>query len=222
MEAIALLGGTFDPVHYGHLRFADDVRRALGLSEVRLVPAADPPHRAGPSASAIDRLAMLRLGVDAFSGLVVDDRELRRGGKSYTVLTLAELRHEFPHTPLLLLLGADAFRGLPAWHRWRELFDLAHIVVVERPGVNLGAGLPAPLVEPFRDRLVTDPGILFTRPAGAIYVQPITPQPVSATSIRDILAKRSGSAGKLHGLLPPAVLAYIDLHHLYGSGSDAT
>ena len=88
--------------------------------------------------------------------------------------------------------------------------------------MNLGAGLPAPLVEPFRDRLVTDPGILFTRPAGAIYVQPITPQPVSATTIRDILAKRSGSAGKLHGLLPPAVLAYIDLHHLYGSGSDAT
>lgn len=222
MDAIALLGGTFDPVHYGHLRFADDVRRALGLSEVRLVPAADPPHRAGPSASAADRQAMLRLGAAEFPGLVVDDRELRRGGKSYTVLTLSELRNEFPDTPLLLLLGADAFRGLPGWHRWRELFDLAHIVVVERPGVNLEAVLPAPLVEPWRDRLVTDPGVLLARPAGSIFVQPIAPQAISATTIRDMLAKRSVSAGKLHGLLPPAVLAYIELHHLYGSGSDAT
>ncbi len=222
MDAIALLGGTFDPVHYGHLRFADEVRHALGLTEVRLVPAADPPHRAGPSASAVDRLAMLRLGAAEFPGLVVDDRELRRGGKSYSVLTLSELRNEFPDTPLLLLLGADAFRGLPGWHRWRELLDLAHIVVVERPGVNLEAGLPAPLVEPWRDRLVTDPGLLLGRPAGSIFVQPIAPQAISATTIRAMLAKGSVSAAKLHGLLPPAVLAYIELHHLYGSGSDAS
>src|SRR5450432_1224000 len=95
---IALLGGTFDPVHYGHLRLADDVRRALGLPEVRLVPAGDPPHRDGPAASAADRLAMLRLAVAEFPGLIVDERELHRPGKSYTVLTLAELRREFPDT----------------------------------------------------------------------------------------------------------------------------
>ncbi len=137
---IALLGGTFDPVHYGHLRFADDVRRALGLDEVRLLPARDPPHRAGPAATAADRLAMLRLAVAEFPGLAVEERELRRDGKSYTVLTLEELRHEDPQRPLWLLLGADAFLGLPTWHRWREVFALAHVVVVARPGRGADRG----------------------------------------------------------------------------------
>jgi nicotinate-nucleotide adenylyltransferase len=220
-EPVALLGGTFDPVHYGHLRLADDVRRALGLAEVRLVPAGDPPHRASPSASAADRLAMLRLAVPEFPGLVVDDRELRRAGKSYTVLTLTELRREFPDSPLLLLLGADAFRGLPSWHRWGELFNLAHLVVVERPGVELEATLPSLLLPIWRDRLVRDPGILLSRPAGATLAQPIAPHDVSASSIRESLAQGLDAGDKWRGLLPPAVLAYIDLHHLYGSRSDA-
>ena len=144
---IAVLGGTFDPVHYGHLRFADDVRRALGAR--RSAPGARRPilhtatvRRRRPP---ID-WRCCELAVAEFPGLVVDDRELRRAGKSYTVLTLQELRGEFPGSPILVLLGADAFRGLPSWHRWRELFDLAHFVVVERPGVNLEAGLPAPLL----------------------------------------------------------------------------
>jgi nicotinate-nucleotide adenylyltransferase len=220
-DPVALLGGTFDPVHYGHLRLADDVRRALGLAEVRLVPAGDPPHRASPSASAVDRLTMLRLAVPEFPGLVVDDRELRRAGKSYTVLTLTELRREFPDSPLLLLLGADAFRGLPSWHRWGELFNLAHLVVVERPGVELEATLPSQLLPIWRDRLVRDPGILLSRPAGAILAQPIAPHDVSASSIRESLAQGRSAGDKWRGLLPPAVLAYIDLHHLYGSRSDA-
>jgi len=193
---IAILGGTFDPVHYGHLRFADDVRRALGLAEVRLVPAADPPHRDSPTASAADRLAMLELAVAEFPGLVVDDRELRRAGKSYTVLTLQELRTEFPGSPILVLLGADAFRGLPSWHRWHELFDLAHFVVVERPGVDLEAGLPAPLLALWRERQVDDPGVLISRLAGAIFVQPIAPVDVSATLIRDRVA-RDGDARRV-------------------------
>jgi nicotinate-nucleotide adenylyltransferase len=218
---VALLGGTFDPVHYGHLRFADDVRRALGLAEVRLVPAGDPPHRGNPSASAADRLAMLRLAVREFPGLVVDDRELRRAGKSYTVTTLTELRREFPDSPLLLLLGADAFRDLPTWHRWDELFDLAHVVVVARPGVELETTLPPPLLPIWRDRLVRDPGILLSRPAGAILVQPIAPVDVSASSIRESLAQAPGAGYKWRGLLPPAVLAYIDLQRLYHRGSDA-
>src|SRR4051812_27795243 len=110
---IALLGGTFDPVHYGHLHLADDVRRALALDEVRLVPAGDPPHRGGPSASAADRLAMLRLAAREFPGLTVDDREIARGGKSYTVMTLRELRDENARRPLILIVGADAFLGFP-------------------------------------------------------------------------------------------------------------
>jgi nicotinate-nucleotide adenylyltransferase len=219
---IAILGGTFDPVHYGHLRFADDVRRALGLAEVRLLPAADPPHRDRPTASAADRLAMLELAVAEFPGLAVDDRELRRAGKSYTVLTLEELRVEFPDSPILVLLGADAFRGLPSWRRWQELFDLAHFVVVERPGANLEAGLSAPLLAAWRDRLVDDPAILLARPAGAIVVQPIAPVDVSATLIRDRLAHRGSAGTEWRGLLPPAVLAYIERHHLYLRGSDAS
>ena len=119
-EPIALLGGTFDPVHYGHLRFADAVRRELGLHDVRLVPSALPPHREPAHARAADRLAMLDLAVREFPGLVVDAREIVRGGRSYTVDTLEALRREHPATPLVLLVGADAFRGLPAWHRWRD------------------------------------------------------------------------------------------------------
>jgi nicotinate-nucleotide adenylyltransferase len=218
---VAMLGGTFDPVHYGHLRFAEDVRRALELPEVRLVPAGDPPHRAGPAATAADRLAMLQLAVTGFPGIVVDERELRRPGKSYTVLTLEELRREFPRRPLLLLLGADAFRGLPSWHRWHELFGLAHLVVVERPGVDLAAGLPAPLLPYWRERLTADAEDLRSRLSGFIYVQAIAPHNVAATTLREALARGEPTRGNLSGLLPPAVLAYIDLHHLYRPGSDA-
>jgi nicotinate-nucleotide adenylyltransferase len=222
---IALLGGTFDPVHYGHLRFADDVRRALGLSEVRLVPARDPPHRQGPAASAGERLAMLRLAVAEFPGLVADERELRRAGKSYTVLTLEELRAEFPHRPLLLLLGADAFIGLPSWHRWKDIFGLAHVVVVERPGMSLEAKLPEELLPIWREHLTADPESLRSRTAGAIFVQPISPHAVSATTIRERLSQGNAASAdksaKWRGLLPPAVLAYIDHHHLYRQQPDA-
>ncbi len=217
---VALLGGTFDPVHHGHLRFADHVRRALGLAEVRLVPAADPPHRPGPAAPANDRLAMLRLAVDEFPGLAVDTRELERGGKSYTVLTLEELRGEDAARPILLLLGADAFLGLPTWHRWREVFDLAHLVVVPRPGVGLTDALPAELVAPWKQRLTRDPAMLLNAPAGAIFEQPLPPQPIAATTLRAQLAI-DPRPDTLSGLLPASVLSYIDQHHLYARVPDA-
>jgi len=222
MTPIALLGGTFDPVHYGHLRFADEVRRTLGLAELRLVPASDPPHRAGPRASAADRLAMLRLAVAEFPGLVIDEREIARPGKSYTVLTLEELRREDAQRPLLLLLGADAFLGLPTWHRWREIFALAHVVVVARPGVALAEGLPAALVPEWQARFVRDPAVLFSTPAGAIYEAYVPPQPIAATTIRAQLA--SGATGReaVSQLLPRAVLAYIAQHGLYAPPTDAT
>ena len=133
---LAILGGTFDPVHYGHLRAADEVRKALDLPAVRLVPAALPPHREAPLTAARDRVAMLDLAVREFPGLVVDTREIARGGKSYTVDTLRELRSEQPGMPLLLVVGADAFQGLSTWHEWRSIFDLAHVVVVPRPGIE--------------------------------------------------------------------------------------
>ena len=218
---VALLGGTFDPVHYGHLRFADDVRRTLRLDEVRLVPGRDPPHRAGPAASAADRLAMLRLAVVEFPGLVVDERELQREGKSYTVLTLEALRREDPERPLWLLLGADAFRGLPTWHRWQEIFALAHVVVVARPGVALADDLPEALAAQWRTRLTSNPSILFAAPAGAIFEERVSPQPIAATAIRAQLARGSAGRQAVAGLLPPAVLAYIEQHHLYSNPPDA-
>ena len=222
MEPVALLGGTFDPVHYGHLRFADDARRALGLAEVRLVPARDPPHRAGPAASAADRLAMLRLGAAEFPGLAIDERELARPGRSYTVRTLEELRGEYPTRPLLLLVGADAFRGLPTWHRWREIFALAHVVVVARPGVALAADLPEPLAVEWRTRRTGDPAALFSAPAGAIYEARVSPQPISATVIRAQLARGPAGRAAVDGLLPRDVLTYIDRHRLYSPPPDAT
>ena len=222
MTPVALLGGTFDPVHYGHLRFADDVRRALHLAEVRLVPAADPPHRAGPVASAADRAAMLRLAAAEFPGLVVDERELARGGPSYTILTLLELRSELGSRPLLLLLGADAFRLLPTWHRWRELFALAHIVVVSRPGSPLPGELPPPLAAEWNARITADPAVLLSTPAGAIYEATIAPQPIAASAIRTELARGAQGRAAVSGLLPAAVLAYINQRHLYSTLPDAT
>lgn len=212
---VALLGGTFDPVHLGHLHLAEDVRRALHLPQVRLVPAGDPPHRGGPRASAADRLAMLRLAVRDFPGLAVDPREIERGGKSYTVLTLEELRAEDPRRPVLLLLGADAFHGLPTWHRWEDVFRLAHLVVAARPGVDLESDMPDTLAAQWRARRVGDPAPLFATPAGAIYVQPVVPHPMSATAIRMQLARGEPGRADVVQLLPPAVLAYIDRHHLY-------
>jgi len=219
-DPIALLGGTFDPVHYGHLRLADDVRRALALEQVRLVPAREPPHRSRPRASPRDRVAMLDLAVREFPGLVVDAREIERAGKSYTVDTLAALRADGPATPLALLVGADAFRGLPSWYRWKDLFELAHLIVVPRPGAALESGLSPDLATEWHARRTADPRDLRTRTAGSIYVQPVSPQPISSTAIRAALGE--GHPVEIAGLLPPAVLAYIQSNGLYTQPTHAS
>ena len=215
LPPLALLGGTFDPVHYGHLRLAEDVQTALGLPEVRLIPAADPPHRAAPHAPAADRLAMLDIARAEFPRFSVDRREIDRGGKSYTVLTLEELRNEEPQRPLLWIIGADSLLGLPAWHRWRELFDLAHLVVAERPGVPLESALPPALAPEWKARLISDAALLRSRRSGAIYRQRVSPQPISASAIRAAIARGGDSVAAVRGLLPDGVLAYIGRHGLY-------
>ena len=220
LPPLILLGGTFDPVHYGHLRVADEVRRALASVELRLVSAKDPPHRDAPAASAADRVRMLELAVAEFPQLRIDCQEIERTGKSYTVLTLEALRARFAQRPLALLVGADAFLGLPQWHRWRAIFPLAHIVVANRPGAGLGTSAMQPhLREEWEQRLAADPHALRERPAGTIVVVPVAPQPISATAIRGAL--RRGARDELAGLLPPAVLAYIETHRLYGIHPDA-
>lgn len=212
LRPVALLGGTFDPVHVGHLRAALEIRDALGLGQVRLVPARVPPHRPQPQASAEQRLALLRLAVRGVPGLTVDERELRRDGPSYTVDTLTGLRAELGRRPLCLLVGDDAFRGLPDWHRWEALFELAHLVVVQRPPpAGQEPTLPAPLQQALQGRQADDPQALSRQPAGLVWQQPVPPLDISATRIRSLL--KAGANARF--LVPDACLRYIRHHHLY-------
>ena len=222
IRTLGIVGGTFDPIHYGHLRLAADVMAALALSEVRLIPAGVPPHRPLPVASGADRLAMAELGCAEFPGLVADGREIRRPGPSYTVVTLQALHAEDVTRPLALIIGSDAFAGLTGWYRWEQLFTLAHLVVVERPGASaLPEAAPPALQEQWLRRLTTDPSRLSRQLSGAIVRQSVTPQPISATAIRTALARGASGRAELRGLLPASVLAYIDRNQLYRSPPDA-
>ncbi len=209
---LGLLGGTFDPVHYGHLRLAEEAREALDLAEVRWIPAGQPPHRQAPRVSAAHRLEMARLAVADNPAFTVDAGETIPDAPSYTVTTLERLRAEAGARPLVLLMGADAFRGLPAWHRWRDLFKLAHIGVATRPGFALSREeWPAELAEACADRLGSDAAALRAAPAGGVVGFSMTPLAISASLLRAQLA--AGSSVRY--LLPDPVREYIDRHHLY-------
>lgn len=203
---IGIYGGTFNPVHYGHLRTALEVKELFGLDELRLIPCRLPPHREQPEVSGEFRLAMLRLAADDTPGLRVDRRELDREGPSYMVDTLKSLRQENPDIPLLLFIGADAFAGLESWHCWQGLFDYAHVVVMTRPGFER-----KPLVGFLRQRLIEHRAQLQNNLAGCLFFQAVTLLDISATQIRQIVA----SGGSPRFLLPDAVLAYIQQHQLY-------
>jgi len=217
IEPRVLLGGTFDPVHVGHLGLANDVRSALGVGRVHLLPARDPPHRPPPGASAPHRLAMLELAIRGRDGLAIDRRELDRAGPSYTATTLEELEREAPSRPIVLVMGADAFRGLPAWHRWTRILDLAHIAVAARPGDPFDAALPAELLPLWHERRVADAAALRLAPAGRIMLVPIRPQDVSASAIRRALAGDAAARAGVRPLLPPGVWDYIAEHRLYAA-----
>jgi nicotinate-nucleotide adenylyltransferase len=187
-----------------------------------VIPAGVPPHRAAPVASPEDRLAMTRLGCAEFPDLKPDDREVRRTGPSYTVVTLQELHNEDRNRPLALLLGTDALQGLAGWHRWEQIFTLAHLVVVERPGTSFDiATLPPSLREQWERRLTTDPSRLARQLAGSIVRVPVAPQPISATAIRAALARGAAGRAEIEGLLPATVLAYIERNQLYRPRTDA-
>ena len=185
MQPIGVFGGTFDPVHYGHLRTAFELWQLLHLAEVRFVPTGNPPHRDQPLASAELRLRMVRAAVAGQPAFSVDDREIRRSGVSYSVDTLAELRAEYPHRSLCLLLGMDAFLGLPHWHRWRELLELGHIVVAHRPGWKVPT--MGPLGEVMVDHGTGSIRELHERSAGRIYVHAVTQLEISSTELRQLI-----------------------------------
>ncbi len=211
---VALFGGTFDPVHFGHLRVAWEVAEQLDC-EVRLLPSAQPPHRGMPGASADDRARMLELALTGQDRLRLDRRELDRAGPSYSFDTLAELRAELgPEQPLIFVVGADAFRALPHWHRWRELTGLAHLVAMTRPRQRLDK-LDPELHRAMAGRWTGMVERLRGEPAGRVLVVRVTPLAISSSLIRASLA---AGRSPLY-LLPPPVLAHIRKRKLYSSRS---
>src|SRR5690606_13371362 len=206
-----LYGGTFDPVHDGHLAVARAARDALGTT-VRMMPAADPPHRAPPGATADQRAEMLEIALAGEPGLCVDRRELRRAGRSYSIDTLLDLRAQVgPEAPVALLVGADSFVELPDWHRWRELFAHAHFVVAQRPGSPLDAGLRPELAAELAGRWCAAPAALFEVPAGRVLRLEQPPHAESATAIR----RQVAAGGDWRDDVPAAVAHYIERHGLY-------
>jgi nicotinate-nucleotide adenylyltransferase len=186
MKPIGIFGGTFDPVHYGHLRSAFEMLQALSFSEARFIPCGDPPHRGVTFASAQERFDLVQLAIEGQSGFVADDRELRRDGPSYTVDTLASLREEFPSRSLGLILGMDAFLGLPGWHRWEEILDIAHIVIAHRPGWKApDMGVLGDLIAERGTHRVDD---LHSAAQGCIHIHAVTQLEIASTEIRDLIA----------------------------------
>ena len=213
-EPLGLFGGTFDPVHFGHLRLAEEAIGDLGLGGVRWIPAGQPPHRGTPQVTARQRLEMVLRSTAGNARFSVDASEVEAAAPSYTVHTLQRLRDELGvDRPLVLLVGADAFAGLPTWHRWRDLFDLAHIAVAQRPGFPVAAGsLPPELAAEFTARQ-SDAAGLQQAPAGGIVTFTMTQLAISATRLRELLA--TGKSARY--LLPDSVLDYINLYQLYKS-----
>lgn len=200
---VGVFGGTFDPIHLGHLRTALELHERLGLREVRFVPCGEPPHRGAPATPAALRLRMVEAAVADEPRFVADPREVEREGPSFTVDTLLDLRRDFPDATLCLLLGMDAFLGLPRWHRWRDILDLAHVVVAHRPGWQVPrVGTLGDLV---RERLTSSAGDLAAAPAGRIHVEAVTQLEISATELR--AAVRAGGDPKY--LVPEPVRQII-------------
>lgn len=206
---IGVMGGMFDPVHNGHIAVALAALNALALDELRLIPCHLPNHRGPASASAQERLTMLRLAAVVDDRLRVDDRECLRPGVSYTVDTLESLRAEHERAVLVLIMGADAFAGLTRWHRWQELFGLANLLVVSRPGAP--EALPAALQAEVERRQVSSVASLCSTVQGGVLLLQDLQWDISSTQVREELRRHSGAAT----LLPPAVASYIRSHGLY-------
>jgi nicotinate-nucleotide adenylyltransferase len=207
---IGIFGGTFDPIHLGHLRSVIELKQQLALDELRLIPCHIPPHRERPGCSSEQRLQMVQLALKGEAGLVVDDCELRRNRPSYTIDTLAELRAGLGEKlPICLIMGSDAFGLLDTWQQWQDIIELAHIVVMQRPGEALPT--QGPVAELLQQRQTEQVGALQSQAAGHILLCALTPQAISATMIRQqIQAGESVSY-----LLPEPVWHYIQKHQLY-------
>ena len=206
-KAVGIFGGTFDPIHNGHLRSALEVLQQFDLDHIRLIPSARPPHREQPKATPEQRVMMLHLAIKNSAQFVVDDRELKREGASYTIDTLKSLRQEMPDTRLYLILGSDAFSGLSTWHQWDKLLDFSHIIVMQRASEPLS--LSADIDGWFQARKGTaeDNALL----AGKIWPVTLTQLTISATAIRADIAQGRKPAF----LTPDPVVSFIEQLSLY-------
>ena len=197
-KSIGVYGGSFDPVHFGHLRCALEVRRHLDLDELRCIPSGDPPHKAQPQASATQRVEMLNLAIARSPGLIVDPREIERETTSYTINTLEEIKSECPHADLTLVIGTDQFSVFDTWNRWQDLFALTRLAVMERPGEVLSDLANSLLAGEYGPQIT---------------LCPVTQLDISSTRIRNDL--QAGT--DIQFLLPYAVRQYIEQHSLYQS-----
>ncbi|MGA7950186.1 MAG: nicotinate-nucleotide adenylyltransferase [Thiobacillaceae bacterium] len=212
MSPIGILGGTFDPIHYGHLRMAEELAGWLALEGVRFIPASQPPHRSQPRTGVGHRMEMARLAITGNSRFTLDAREAGRKGTSYTEETLTSLRQELgPDLPLWLFMGADAFLGLNTWKEWQQLIALTNIAVAHRPGYRLAQAdaLADDLRAVLQRHQVRE--ALPNQAAGQIILRPVTQLDISATAIRNAI--REGKSPRY--LLPEPVLDYIHANHLY-------
>lgn len=212
-KCIGILGGTFNPIHYGHLRIAEEIAEHLNLDEVRFIPSANPPHKPAPQISAQHRTAMVQLAIENNPKFLCDSRELSRTGASYTIDTLSSIREELgSQSSLSLIIGTDAFMQLDTWHRWQELVQFAHIILVSRPETATPQKPLSRSLEDFlRDHYTEDAALINQHPAGFISMQSVTALAISSTDIRERL-KNNQSA---RYLLADNVLEYIKYHQLY-------
>lgn len=210
MNLIGVFGGAFDPVHIGHLRTAYEMLHGLTLKELRFVPSLQPPHRDSPIASVEVRLAMLRAALPQHEPVIIDRRELERPGPSYSVDTLSSLHEEFDDVALCLIIGMDAFLAITSWHRWREIFRLAHVVVAYRPGTELP--VTGAIGELLETRRVADKSGLTRQQSGRVLIHPTTQLEISSSAIRRIVA----DGGDPRYLVPGPVREIIMESKCYG------
>ena len=189
---IGIFGGTFDPVHYGHIKPALGVKDALHLGQLRFIPNREPPHRETPWLDVDQRLSLLKSALAEYDDVVVDERELRREGPSYMVDTLLSLKQDFPQQSFCLIIGMDAFMGVNRWHRWRELFELCHIVVTQRPGFDESVAtqhMDADDANFLQQKITRNISDLSLQSAGKILLQSVPQLDISSTMIRDRLSR---------------------------------
>lgn len=210
MRSIGILGGTFDPIHHGHLRLALEACEKLGLDQVRLVPLNIPPHRSKPVASADHRVAMIKLAITDQPRLCIDECELERNDVSYTIETVRSLRRDHETTPLCLIVGHDAFNKIDTWHQWESLLDYVHIIVANRPGESIDDA-PEQVLEWTQKHFTKNLSDINNKPNGFIYFIEIPMLDISSSQIREIL-KNNQSVDEL---LPLNTLSYIKSHNLY-------